>query len=95
MIPHLIKNEQEFTDRCPCAYRILEFVDSIKDTDARWFFDLCYYDYFEQRFSVIFKSYITEEYKDYVLSVAAKKTEDGNYDIRIIKKVDNLLNDNE
>lgn len=92
---HIYKNEDDFFDKCPCAYRILNFVDSIKDTDVHWFFDVCYYDQFDKRYSVIFKSYETEEFKNYVLSVEAKETENNDYSIRIIKKVDNLLTDNE
>jgi len=91
----IYRNEEHFFDECPCAYQILYFVDSIKDTDARWFFDRAYSDYEnEERHAVIFKSYITQEYKDYVLSVEAKKKNDG-YDIRLLKKVDNLLGGNE
>lgn len=36
---------------------------------------------------------MTDEFKDYALSVSAEKTESDKYTIRIIKKVDNLLNE--
>lgn len=91
----LLKTEEEFLDSCPCAYKILNFVDAIKDTDVRWFFDSCYFTRLDKRYTAIFKSYALDEYRDYVLSIEANKSGEGGYDLRIIKKVDNLLSDNE
>lgn len=89
----IYKTEEEFIDNCPCASSILKFVAGIKNTDVIWFFDVCYVNYIDNRYSVIFKSYITEEFKDYLLSVEVIQ-ENKKCNIRIIKKVDNLLNDN-
>lgn len=84
------KTKEEFKDNCPCAYQVLNYVDEIKDTDVKWFFDICYNHYPERRFSTIFRSYSTSEYKDYVLSVEAKFNDvKKQYDLRIVKKVDN------
>lgn len=93
MIPRYIKNEDDFFEYCPCAFHILNFVNEIKDTDVKWFFERCIYHHDEESFYVLFKSYMTDEFKDYALSVAAEKTESDKYTIRIIKKVDNLLNE--
>lgn len=93
MYDKIYKSEELFLDECPCAYQLLNFVDNIKDTDVRWFFDVGYAYYKEDKYYVIFKSYVTDEYKDYVLSIEAAG-KDGKYDIRIIKKIDNLLSGN-
>jgi hypothetical protein len=84
-------NEEEFDDNCPCAFQIYEYVQNITDTDVRWFFDISYSHYPEDRHTAIYKSYASEEYKDYILSVEGKKNNMGGYDLRIIKKVDNLV----
>lgn len=92
----IYRTEEDFLDKCPCGYKIIKFVENIKDTDVLWFFDICY-SYYDRILKVethqaIFKSYITEEYKDYVLSIKAEKI-DGSYSLSITKKVDNLLSD--
>lgn len=94
MFDESYKSEDVFLDRCPCAIQVLNFVDSIKDTDARWYFYKGYAFHSERRFSIIFKSYAMPEYEDYVLSVEAQYSE-GKCNFRIVKKVDNLLTDNE
>lgn len=90
MFSEVYKTEREFKDKCKCAFSVLNFVEEIEDTDVKWFFDKAYFlDYPEKRYSVIFKSFVTEEYRDYILSVEAKfNKETGKYDVRIIKKVD-------
>lgn len=92
MYDKIYKTEDEFLDNCLCAYRILNFVDNI-ESDARWFFNCCYFMQPERNYCVIFKSYDMHEYENYVLSIeAAWKNE--NWNIRIIKKVDNLQGGN-
>jgi hypothetical protein len=85
----IMKTEEEFTDNCICAYGILNYVDTI-NTDVRWWFDVSYcHDVDEKRYSTIFKSYITDEYKDYVLSIESNLIND-KWEHRIFKKVDGL-----
>ncbi|MMZ62054.1 hypothetical protein D1872_242400 [compost metagenome] len=94
MFSEVYKTEREFKDNCRCAYSVLNFVENIEDTDVKWFFYNAYYhDYPENSYSVIFKSYVTEEYRDYILSVGAKfNKETGKYDVRLVRKVDKLMN---
>lgn len=84
----IMKTEEEFTDNCECAYKVLNFIDNI-ETDVRWWFNIAYYNQFDNAYNVLFTSYITEEYKDYVLSIYAIK-KDGEWNLRITKKVDGL-----
>lgn len=94
MFDDVIKTKTDFYEKCPCAAKILEFVDGIEDTDARWFFHIGYCHFDEKRFGIIFKSYDMPEYKDYVLSVEATY-KNSDYILRVVKKVDNLLTSNE
>ena len=87
----VLKTEEDFTDYCPCSCKILELAESMK-TDAMWFFDSCYSNYIRHSYFVTFKSYVTDEYKDYILTIQAIKIDD-EWDIKVIKKVDNLLNE--
>ena len=85
----IMKTEEEFEDNCRCAYSILNYVDTI-ETDVRWWLDVSYQDDFEgKRYWTIFKSYITDEYKDYVLSIESKLIND-KWEHKIFKKVDGL-----
>ena len=93
MIPHIINNMDDFLEYCPCANQIISFVESIEDTNVLWFFSICYYTDYDNRFTVFFKSFITHEYKDYLLSVEAKLNDKDTFDIRLLKKVDNLVNE--
>lgn len=88
MIPKIIKTEDDFLEYCPCSYRIIKYVDSVK-SDVRWFFDACYYEMFDNSYSVIFKTYINEEYKNYVLSISATYS-DNSWVIKLFKKIDGL-----
>lgn len=93
MLCRIMKTEEEFEDNCRCAYSILDYVDKI-DTDVRWWFDTSYsHDFDSKRYTTIFKSYITEEYKDYVLSIESNLVND-KWEHKIIKKVDGLTPSN-
>lgn len=96
MLKQIYNTEEDFLDNCSCCYAILDFVENIKNTDTRWFFEKCYSRYdkdsdYEEHY-VIFKSYITEEFKDYILSIKVIKLSES-YSIHIVKKIDNLLSD--
>jgi hypothetical protein len=88
MYKKVFKKEEEFEDECPCAYRIYKYVETI-ETDVKWWFHRAYDDYDEDKYTVIFTSYITEEYKDYILSVEAKRI-NNEWQYRIIKKIDGI-----
>ena len=85
---HLIKTEDELYEYCDFASDVLKFADKLaKDDNILWFFKECYSDWNNEIHFVIFKSYITEEYKDYVLSLKVVKNANGKYDIVAQKKV--------
>ncbi len=88
MYKHVFSTEEEFTDECPCAYGVLNFVNTV-ETDVRWWFSVAYYNDVSNFYSIIFKSYITDEYKDYVLSVQANYVYD-KWVYKVYKKVDGL-----
>lgn len=46
MYKRVMKTEEEFTDRCPCAYKIINFLNNI-ETDVKWWFDSAYYNDFD------------------------------------------------
>jgi len=54
-----------------------------------WWFDVAHHHDFENRYTAIFKSYIAEEYKEYILSIEGKLVND-NWEYRVAKKVDGL-----
>ena len=95
MYSEIYKTNNEFEDNCECAFSIYKFIDSISP-NVRWFFDKCYVLDNHKKYTVIFKSYCTPEYKDYSASIEAiynSKTQ--NYDIKLISKHEPSLHDNE
>jgi hypothetical protein len=93
------RTKEEFEDNCLCAYAIIDYVETHYNTAyIKWFFDRCYdhsTDWDKKEiYTVIFTSFDTPDYKDYVLSIQAVKTDNG-YEFNLIKKVDNLSNDSE
>lgn len=84
------KTEEEFYDNCwMFANKLFDFVESISG-DNRWWFDVCYKpDNKEEKYSVIFKSYVTPEFRNFVLSIYVEKV--GNeYDFKVMKQVTEL-----
>ena len=66
----------------------MKFLDNI-ETDVKWYFDVAYHHDFENKYTAIFKSYVTEEYKDYVLSIEGRLV-NNEWEYRIVKKIDGL-----
>jgi hypothetical protein len=92
MFDEVYSTEKEFKENCPISYKIYDFVNSI-ESDTRWFFDVGYAFYRERKYQILFTSYITEEYKDYLLSIEAQII-NNDVTIKIFKKIDNLVNNN-
>ncbi len=84
----IIHNEEEFFENCEIAQKIMDYVKNKEDTQkVQWFFDLCYANWKEKKFNVLFKSWKTPGFENYQLSVEAFKKEKGNWMIRTIKKI--------
>lgn len=83
----VIKDKDEFIDECAFAFDAMDYADRLAQSEnIRWFFKECYANCEEQIHFVIFDSYITEEYKDYLLSLKVVKNQNNKYDISIQKK---------
>lgn len=85
----VFRKEKEFEDKCWFfAIGVQNFVQSISG-DNRWFFDVCYKDDREERYSVIYRSYATPEYRNFVLSIGVRRIGD-DYEYKIVKQVTEL-----
>lgn len=85
------KTEKELEDRFYVFSTLLKrYVDVISGND-RWFFDICYQtDYDAKAFNISYRSYETPEYKKFMLSIIAKKQNDGNYKFSVYKRITDL-----
>jgi len=82
----VIKDEHEFYEKCDFAYPVMKYVEENHAEDfSRWYFDMCYANWKENKHTVILKSYRTEEYKNHVLSIEVTG-DDSNWLYRVIKK---------
>ncbi|MBA3816915.1 MAG: hypothetical protein H0X29_10455 [Parachlamydiaceae bacterium] len=93
MYDEVYKTKEEFHDECPCSHQIMEIAESLSTMDVRWFFEVCFAYYQEDRYSAIFKTYAMEEYKGYFLTFTVKLVE-GKYAVTYFKKDGTQLSDN-
>lgn len=83
----VIKDEDEFLYECPFAFDAINYADKLaKEENIHWYFKECYVNQADNIYFVIFDSYITEEYKDYLLSLKVVEILENKYDISIQKK---------
>ena len=83
----IIRDKKEFRDDSGIYPIVDEFVkNQEKEDGVRWFFDLCYADWENKTYSVMFNSYNTQEYEDYYLSLKVTGDKKEGFEIDIIKK---------
>ena len=82
----IIRNKDKFYKEIPFAYSVTDFANS--NSEYHWWFDKCILDG-DDSYVIFFKSYMTPEYKDFLLVVRATKVGDS-YDFKITKKVTTL-----
>lgn len=88
MMIETYKTEEEMWEKTLFYPDLLDFVKSISGYN-RWWFSVCY----KQdggRYSVMFTSYETPEYKNFLLSVSVETTQDG-YNFKVVKQVTDLV----
>lgn len=84
----VIKDLSEFELECNFAFDIIKYADKLYQSEkVKWFFKECHVDWNRNIHFAIFRSYIGDEYKDYILSLKVVRNSDGKYDISIQKKV--------
>jgi len=82
-----IEDEDDLYENTEVARQLIEYAETEgKKDDVKWFFEQAYVNFADETVTGIFKSYSTSEYKDYLLSVAAKKNEEGEWECSIQKK---------
>ncbi len=83
---HIISDENEYYDEMPFSYSLESFVKS--NSKYSWWFKECIINS-EGSCTVMFNSFITPEYRNFLLSVHVTKTEDS-YNFKITKEVTEL-----
>jgi len=82
------KNEDDFKDSFSHYHKLIEFVESISGNN-RWWFKEAYVNK-DDEYNIIFTSYKTPEYRNFLLSIYAKKVEE-NYVFSITKQITDLV----
>lgn len=83
---HIISNEEEYYDEMPFSYSLESFVKS--NSEYSWWFKECICNG-DDSYTVIFNSFITPEYRNFLLSVHVTKI-DSSYNFKITKEVTEL-----
>lgn len=82
-----IEDEDDLYENTEVARQLIEYAEREgKKDDVKWFFEQAYVNFADETVTGIFKSYSISEYKDYLLSVVAKKNEEGEWECSIQKK---------
>jgi hypothetical protein len=85
-MPEVITDKEEYQWRCPFAFELDDYVNSISG-ENRWFFDKCSYSLWsDDKYSVTFKSYDSPEYRNFLLSISVSRN-GSNWDFSIHKKI--------
>ncbi len=82
-----IKDDYDFVEQYPFAYKLLKYVESISNGN-QWFIKECF-ENDQNEYFAIFYSYIDPEYKNFVLSIKAVKV-NGEWNFSIQKEVTEL-----
>jgi len=81
-----IEDEDDLYENTEVARQLIECAEKEgKNDDVKWFFEQAYVNFADETVTGIFKSYSTSEYKDYLLSVVARKNEKGEWEFSIQK----------
>jgi len=80
-------SEEEMLENTLFYNELLEFVKSISGKNM-WWFKECYKQ-LDNRYAVIFSSYATPEYRNFLLSISVNK-ENGKYQFKVVKQVTDL-----
>lgn len=84
------KGDDDFWEYCGSfASELLDFVESISGNN-RWWFEEGYWNKQEDTYSVIFKSYITPEFRKFMLSIYVQKI-NGKYEFKVLKQITDLV----
>ncbi len=83
---YIISDEEEYHDEMPFSYPLESFVKS--NSMYSWWFKECILNG-DGSYTVLFSSFITPEYRNFLLSVHVTKTE-SSYNFKITKEVTEL-----
>lgn len=87
MVSKFFKDEEEFKDYFRDYPKLYKFVESISGNNRWWFNDASVNE--DGNFNIIFTSYKTPEYRNFLLSIYAKKV-NKDYVFSITKQITNL-----
>ena len=82
-------NEEDFLEYFAEYYsKLIEFVESVSGNNRWWFEEAYLQD--NSTYSILFTSYKTPEYRNFLLSTQAEKIND-NYKFSIVKQITDLV----
>ncbi len=85
----LFTNEDDFIYSFQHYHKLIKFVESISGDNRWWFKEASTSAHDKGAYNVIFTSYKTPEYRNFLLSIHAEKV-DGDYTFRITKQITDL-----
>jgi len=84
----VIEDREEFLEECDAAFRVMNHVrEEESDDEVQWSFARCFANWDRGEFTVLFGRSEGPELEDHMLSVAATRGEDGEWNVRTVKRI--------
>lgn len=84
----VIEDRQEFLEECDAAFRVMNHVrEEESDDEVKWEFAKCFANRDREEFTVLFGRSGGPEIEDHMLNVAASRADDGEWNVRTVKRV--------
>lgn len=84
----VIEDRAEFLEECEAAFRVMNHVrEQESDDDVQWRFAKCFAKPEREEFTVLFGRSEGPGLEEHMLNVAATRGEDGEWEVRTVKRV--------
>lgn len=83
-----IEDRDEFLEECDAAFRVMNHVrEEESDEDVQWAFAKCFANWEREEFTVLFGREEGPEREDHMLNVSASRGEEGDWEVRTVKRI--------
>lgn len=84
----VIEDREEFLEECDAGFRVVNHVrEEESDDEVEWTFAKCFANRERGEYTVLFGRAEGPEMEEHMLNVAASRGEDGDWEVRTVKRI--------
>lgn len=84
----VIEDREEFLEECDAGFRVVNHVrEAESDDEVEWQFAKCFANRERDEYTVLFSRAEGPEMEEHMLNVAASRGEDGDWEVRTVKRI--------